>query len=109
MRVVRDKKYKLIWNIASGLPYPFSTDLWASGTWQRMYRQGPDSNYGPRTVQQYIHRDEFELFDIEEDPLESKNLASDPAFTGILEQDKEKLKQFQVRTSDPWVSKWIYQ
>ena len=34
--------------------------------------QGLDSNYGPRTVQQYINRDEFELFDIEEDPLESK-------------------------------------
>lgn len=109
MRVVRDKKYKLIWNIASGIPYPFSTDLWASGTWQRVYHQGPETPYGVRTVQQYIHRDEFELFDIEEDPLESKNLANDPAFAEVLKQYKEKLKEFQVRTSDPWVNKWIYQ
>jgi len=109
MRVVRDKKYKLIWNIANGLPFPFATDLWASGTWQRMYRQGPDSNYGPRTVQQYIYRDEFELFDIEKDPYEALNLAYDPAFAEVLEQYIEKLKEFQIRTSDPWVSKWIYQ
>ncbi len=108
MRVVRDKKYKLIWNIANGLPFPFSTDLWASGTWQWVYKKGPEAQYGPRTVQQYIHRDEFELFDIEKDPLESKNLAQDPNYAGILESYKIKLKEFQVRTSDPWVSKWIY-
>ena len=27
MRVVRDRSYKLIWNIAHGLPYPFASDL----------------------------------------------------------------------------------
>ena len=31
MRVVRDKKYKLIWNIAHPLPYPFASDLWEIG------------------------------------------------------------------------------
>ena len=30
MRVVRDSNYKLIWNIAHQLPYPFASDLWAA-------------------------------------------------------------------------------
>ena len=41
MRVVRDKQYKLIWNIAHPLPYPFASDLWAASSWQAQFRKGP--------------------------------------------------------------------
>ncbi|MBT5186915.1 MAG: sulfatase-like hydrolase/transferase, partial [Kordiimonadaceae bacterium] len=109
MRVVRGRKYKLIWNIAHGLTFPAAADLWESPTWQRSYRQGKDAMYGPRTVEAYMHRPEFELFDIEKDPLESKNLADDPEFKDILEAHKVKLKEFQRSTQDPWLLKWIYQ
>ena len=46
MRVVRNQKYKLIWNIAHGLDYPFASDLWVAPTWQDIYQQGPDALYG---------------------------------------------------------------
>ncbi len=29
MRVVRDEQYKLIWNVAHPLPFPFASDLWS--------------------------------------------------------------------------------
>ena len=45
MRVVRGRKYKLIWNLAHDLPYPSAADLWESPTWQRVYRQGPETAY----------------------------------------------------------------
>ena len=109
MRVIRDRKYKLILNIAHGLSFPFSTDLWASATWQTIYKQGPKAMYGPRTVEDYIHRPKFELYDIEKDPLESKNLANDPAYKNIFEEYKRKLKDFQISASDPWVLKWAYE
>ncbi len=109
MRVVRDKKYKLIWNIAHDLPYPFAADLWESPTWQRVYRQGMDAMYGPRTVERYIHRPEFELFDIEKDPFEANNLADDPEFAGVLAAHKSKLREFQTDTQDPWLLKWTYE
>lgn len=109
MRVVRDQKYKLIWNIAHPLPYPFSTDLWAASTWQAQLKKGPDAPYGQKTVREYIHRPAFELYDLEYDPDETKNLAADPAFAETLKAYKARLKEFQESMGDPWALKWEYE
>lgn len=107
MRVVRDRQYKLIWNIAHPLPYPFASDLWAAPTWQDQYQQGPDALYGKRTVEAYIHRPAFELYDLENDPHEVHNLAEERP--ELLEQMQVRLKEFQRRTDDPWIMKWEYE
>ena len=109
MRAIRDRQYKLIWNIAYQLPYPFASDLWESPTWQEVYAQGPDALFGPRSVRDYIHRPEFELYDMENDPHEVHNLANDERYAEVLEAYKIRLRAFQVRTSDPWLLKWDYQ
>lgn len=109
MRVVRERQYKLIWNIAHPLPFPFASDLWAAPTWQAQYKLGMDAPYGAKTVGSYIHRPEFELYDLEADPHEGNNLANDPKFADKLAKLKEKLKQFQRRTNDPWIVKWEYE
>lgn len=109
MRVVRDRQYKLIWNIAHDLPYPFASDLWAAPTWQDVYNQGMDTMYGPRTVGEYIHRPEFELYDMKNDEWESNNLAGQTQYAKVLETYKNRLKEFQLRTSDPWLMKWDYE
>lgn len=109
MRVVRTRDYKLIWNIAHGLPYPFASDLWAASTWQQAYDRGPDTAYGKRTVEQYIHRPKFEFYNVADDPHEMKNLADDPKHADKLAEFKAKLKQFQTQTKDPWVLKWKYE
>lgn len=108
MRVVRGRKYKLIWNIAHGLDYPFASDLWASETWQGVCRRG-DKIYGKRNVDAYLHRPKFELYDLENDPHEVNNLAGDPKCFKVLEQLKGKLKAFQERTNDPWILKWKHE
>ena len=105
MRVVRTRRYKLIWNIAHGLEYPFASDLWNSKTWQALLKRG-DTHYAKRTVRAYIHRPKFELYDLENDPDEIKNLADDKNYAAILEELKRKLKDFQERTDDPWILKW---
>jgi N-sulfoglucosamine sulfohydrolase len=106
MRVVREARFKLIFNIAHPLPFPFASDLWASPTWQAQYRKGMDAMYGPRTVRDYIHRDRLELYDLENDPLESKNLAGDPAHARTLDRLIEDMKDWQRRTNDAWILKW---
>jgi len=108
MRVVRQRKYKLIWNIAHGLDYPFASDLWASATWQATIRPG-NKYYGKRTVDAYLHRPKFELYDLENDPHEVENLADDPKHQKVLAELKAKLKAFQKRTKDPWIVKWNYE
>jgi len=109
MRVVRDRKYKLIWNIAHPLPYPFASDLWAAPSWKAQWEKGLSANYGKKTVREYIHRPQFELFDISSDPSESINLASDEKYAQVLDEYKAKLKQFQKATQDPWILKWKYE
>jgi len=109
MRSVRDRKFKLIWNIAYQLPFPFAADLWESPSWQDVYSQGPEALFGPRSVAEYIQRPEFELYDMTKDPFESSNLAQDPAYADVLERYKQKLKSHQKRTWDPWFLKWQYE
>lgn len=109
MRVYRDRKYKLIWNIAHGLPYPSASDLWSSSTWLAQWDQGEDAPYGQMTVGEYMHRPAFELYDIEIDPWESTNLAENPEHAETLEAYQAKLKKFQRDYHDPWVMKWDYE
>lgn len=105
MRVVRAGDYKLIWNIAHGLPYPFASDLWAASTWQSIHRVGAE-NFGNRKVSDYLNRAEFELFDLSKDPDELVNLALDPSHAAKLLELQKKIKAFQVKTRDPWQIMW---
>ena len=109
MRVIRDDQYKLIWNIAHPLPYPFASDLWAASSFQAQYQQSMSAPYGQKTVREYIHRPEFEFFKIDDDPHEANNLAGNSKHTAALELYKEKLKAAQSKFHDPWIMKWKYE
>ncbi|TVR73831.1 MAG: heparan N-sulfatase [Marinilabiliales bacterium] len=108
MRVVENREFKLIWNIASGLSYPHASDLWESSTWRYIIDSGAE-NYGPRPVANYLERPPFELFNMSDDPHETINLAFNPAYAAILEEMKERIKYYQERTGDPWINKWIHE
>lgn len=109
MRAVRSRQYKLIWNIAHPLPYPFASDLWAAPTWQAALAQGRDFVYGQRTIEAYVQRPRFELYDLAADPHEIHNLAADSRHAALLDELQAKLKSFQQATKDPWFSKWTYE
>jgi N-sulfoglucosamine sulfohydrolase len=109
MRVVRGRQYKLIWNIAHSLSFPFASDLWAAPTWQAQYKLGPDAPYGAKTVGTYMHRAKFELYDVQADPHEGHNLADEPQHKELLAEMIQELKGFQARTNDPWAIKWEYE
>jgi N-sulfoglucosamine sulfohydrolase len=109
MRVIRDDQYKLIWNIAHPLPYPFASDLWAASSFQAQYQKSMSAPYGQKTVRDYIHRPEFEFYKIDQDPHESNNLASSSKHAAILNTYKEKLKSAQSKFHDPWIMKWNYE
>lgn len=109
MRVVRDKEYKLIWNIANGLPYPFASDLWAASSFQAQFQESLSAPYGQKTVGEYINRPAFEFYKIGDDPYEAKNLANDPNYRDKFLEYQEKLKAFQKEMDDPWIMKWDYE
>jgi len=106
MKAVITRKYKLIWNIAWQLPYPHASDLWASSTWQSALESG---KYAGRSIDDYTFRPEFELYDLESDPFETRNLSSESMYTEVLEDLKQRLYAFQERTHDPWILKWKHE
>ena len=108
MRVVRERRYKYILNIAHQLPYPFASDLQASATWQATLKRRA-THFGKRSVEAYLHRPRHELYDLEADPHEAMNLASDPRHAATLARLQRKLKAWQRATKDPWLVKYRYE
>jgi N-sulfoglucosamine sulfohydrolase len=102
MRAVRTRHYKLIWNLAHPLEYPLASDLWGSPTWQDILHRR-DPMLGRRALSTFLHRPEFELYDLQSDPDELHNVASDPSFTPVLGELKAKLLAKMKATSDPWL------
>jgi N-sulfoglucosamine sulfohydrolase len=108
MRVVRTKRHKFIYNIAWKLDYPSSSDIWKSATWQREQRDRP-ARLGARTMDAFVHRPRFELYDLQADPNELDNLAENPAQAALVQTFIAKLQAFQKATRDPWLHKWTYE
>lgn len=108
MRVVRDRKFKLIWNLAAPLEFPFASDLFGSPTWQATLANKL-ARYGKRPIDRYLHRPEFELYNLESDPGELHNLATDPEHAATLADLKVRLFRFQDATDDPWKVKQVRQ
>lgn len=111
MRMVRTQNFKLIWNIAHPLPYPFASDLAVASTWQGSQKRHLET-FGARPIQAYLKRPEFELYDMRSNPFgasEVKNLADDPKYRKTKEKMIRQLKQFQETTADPWAIKWEHE
>lgn len=106
MRMVRDRKYKLIYNIAHQLPYPFALDLQQSSTWISTENS---PYFGQRKKKDFIERPKFELYDLENDPEEINNLAENTVYRDVLQSMIKKIKNFQTETNDPWVQKWDFE
>lgn len=108
MRMVRTRRYKLIWNIAHGLEFPHAMDLWDSLTWQAVMKRDMKT-YGKRKVKDYLHRPEYELYDLQNDPHEINNIADKAEHKELLEELKAKIRAFQENTADPWAIKWKHE
>lgn len=106
MRMVRNRKFKLIYNIAHPLPFPFALDLQQSPTWISTQNS---PYYGKRKKEDFKNRPQFELYDLEKDPLELNNLAKNQDYREVLDEMVGKIKQFQQETNDPWVKKWDFE
>ena len=108
VRVIRTERYKLSLNLAHELPFPFASDLFEGGTWQDILKSGA-TKYGQRSVDAYLHRPRYELYDLEKDPAELNNLATDPASKAIFDELAGQLQAFQARTKDPWMVKYEHE
>jgi N-sulfoglucosamine sulfohydrolase len=108
MRMIRTRQYKYILNLAHPLEYPFASDLYGSPTWQGILKRG-DKTLGDRSLADFLHRPKEELYDIDKDPHETKNLAGDPKHAETLAELRKRLRDWQEKTKDPWVVKYTHE
>lgn len=105
IRSVHHGAYRLLHNLHYRMPFPIDQDLYVSPTFQDLLNRTRlrQPTHWFKSLDQYYYRARWELFDTRTDPLETKNLASDPAFSGILESLRQTLQKWQWQTGDPWV------
>ncbi|MFK8112839.1 MAG: sulfatase, partial [Rubripirellula sp.] len=74
MRTIRNRRYKMIWNVDWRSEYPLPIDTLRRATWTETVKRG-DATIGPRSVKKFLFRDQIELYDLQTDPDEIMNLA----------------------------------
>ncbi|MCH6256122.1 sulfatase [Puniceicoccaceae bacterium K14] len=104
IRMVRTKKFKLIHNLSTEQSFPLALDLWQSPTWISSQKNG-SSIYGKRTIEAYMRRPEYELYDLSVDPDELVNLVQSDEHQSVFEELHDKLITHRVSSSDPWLEK----
>ena len=101
-RVLRGRRYKFARHLSAGLDTAFPTDLFRSRTWSAV-RDASAPHMGLRDTRHVIERAPEELYDIAEDPQETRNLIDDPAHREVARQMRQRLLDFRHRTADPWL------
>ena len=100
IRSVRDERYKFIWNL--NYKEKFSNIVTKRGgehfqSWREAAKANPDA---AEKVRAYEYRPEEELYDLETDPWEMKNIAADPAQTARRTRMKARLRQWMEQQGD---------
>jgi hypothetical protein len=101
-RTVKSKKYSYIRNFLPHLPLiqpNYYTDQ--SEIMKELRRLKAETVMTPAQQSMWLpHRAPEELYDLEKDPDEINNLASDPQFKSILNTMRSELKNWMVKTKD---------
>ncbi|XP_042290726.1 N-sulphoglucosamine sulphohydrolase [Thunnus thynnus] len=105
IRSVHQGAYHLLHNLHYRMPFPIDQDLYVSPTFQDLLNRTRLSQptHWFKSLQQYYYRERWELYDTRTDPLETRNLASDPSLSAVLESLRQSLQKWQWETGDPWV------
>ncbi len=101
IRSVRTARHKLIFNAAPHFPYRPAWDLADSPSWASILEQGRRGRLSP--AQQRMldpARPMLELYDLQKDPDEFNNVATDPAYAGTLDDMKGRLSAWMHATYD---------
>lgn len=104
IRSIRDAKYALIWNLTPEKDYhekhlmkePASnTGVWEA--WKSTEATDPKTKY---LIDRFVHRPEFEFYDVENDPWEMNNLAGEPKHQARIRKMKAELEKWMEQQGD---------
>lgn len=100
-RVVIGQRYKLIYNALWQLPYQ-PVDFANSALWKELQQMNRDGKLPAEVSRRYFSqtRPMFELFDLETDPSEFRNLIDSPEHAAIARELKAALQQWMILERD---------
>lgn len=105
-RHMRSARYKYHQNVCWKLGFPFAMDLYASLSWEGMRNSTNGSSptmIGRRKLEDCIRRPPEELYDLDNDPLDIRNLVGDEQHAGVLKEMRDALEAWQRDTRDLWL------
>lgn len=105
IRSVHQGVYHLLHNLHYRMPFPIDQDLYVSPTFQDLLNRTrlSEPTHWFKSLEQYYYRERWELYDSRADPLERRNLVSNPSYSNVLESLRQTLQKWQWETGDPWV------
>lgn len=105
MRTLRERRYKLIWNLSPHSPWMDANEVVRRSPWAETMRRG-EKFIGKRSIEKYLWRDPVELYDLETDPDEVINLAYDPKFADRRREMSQRLLTRLRATNDLWLQRY---
>ncbi|MDY6868015.1 MAG: DUF4976 domain-containing protein, partial [Chloroflexota bacterium] len=101
VRAVRDDRYKYIKTFFNDLPLTPPADALTSTTFGEIRRLERNGQLTEEQQSVYFQpRPEEELYDLENDPHELKNLADDPEYRDVLNRIRSELLDFMKKYDD---------
>lgn len=102
MRCIRTERYKYILNLAPEIPYEthISKSEDRDNYWTSWLRLAERDRNAAAVIERDQHRPAEELYDVQADPFELKNLAGNPAHSEALAKLREKLKQRRLQQGE---------
>ncbi|XP_059168009.1 N-sulphoglucosamine sulphohydrolase-like [Physella acuta] len=103
LRSVRNNSFKLVWNKWDS--FPIVSEIYSSPTFTRLVNKTKDGDntHWWISLDSYLTRKEYELYDFSYDPYEVLNVAHEARYADVLSELKNKLEAWQRLTFDPWI------
>lgn len=101
MRMLRTERHKYILNLAPEILYTTHMDgERKEGYWESWRELSFRDSHAAAVLWRYHHRPAEELYDLQDDPHERRNLAGDPAHAALLEDFRSRLAEWRRAQGD---------
>ena len=103
-RSVLVENMTLIRNLNHKMPFPIDQDFYLSPSFQDLLHRTAKQieTHWFKSLHRYYYRDQFELYNLTSDPLESRNLAYDEKYAEVFVMMNRWLDAWLNSTADPW-------
>lgn len=100
IRSVRDARWHYVRNLLPDATFGNNVTVVGQGGWQSWVARAGDDPFAAARVSRYQHRPPEELYDLDADPAELDDVASDPASAGVLTRLRAALDAWMAEQGD---------